>query len=137
MARRIVTEISVAALEQAFSLAEENLEQDLSVIRISMIRDVHDDSIELYVTFFGQASDEEDAPVAEFWVDPDVVGTEIELKNGGIEAYRLRAIFSNEVWNLIVGLCTPVQWLDDDGYFTTISLFRGEANGIKLLPVDQ
>lgn len=137
MVRRMVTEISVAAVEQAFALAEENLEQDLSVIRISMIKDVHDESIELYVMFFGQDSDEEDAPVAEFWVEPAVVGSEDELKNGGIEVYRLRAIFSSEVWNLIVGLCTPIQWLDDDGYFTIVSLFPGEATGIKLLPVDQ
>lgn len=66
-----------------------------------------------------------------------MVGIEDELKNGRIEPYRLWAVFSNEVWSLIVGLCTPVQWLDDDGYFTPVSLFRDEANGIKLLPLDQ
>jgi len=137
MKRRIVKEVGVAELEHAFDVAEENLENDLSVIRVSMIRDVHDESIELYVTVFGQDNDEGDPPIAEIWVEPDVVGTEEELKNGGIEPYRLRAVFSNEVWNLIVGLCTPVQWLDDDGDFRTVSLFRGEANGIKLLPVDQ
>lgn len=137
MTRGLVNEIGLSALEHAFALADENLEEDLSVVRISMIRDVHDDSIELYVTVFGQDDDVEDAPVAEFWVEPDVIATEDELNNGGIEPYRLRAIFSDEVWNLIVGLCTPVQWLDDDGYFTAVSLFRGEANGIKLLPVDQ
>lgn len=76
MKRRVVKEIGLADLQHDFAIADEKLEHDLSVIRFSMIRDVHDDSIELYVTVFGQNSDEEDAPVAEFWVDPDVVGTE-------------------------------------------------------------
>lgn len=137
MERKIVKEISVAELEHAFAVAEENLEHDLSMIRVSMTRDVHDDSIELYVTVFGKHDDEEDAPVAEFFIEPEVVGTDEELKNGGIEPYRLRAIFCEGVWNFIVGLCIPIQWLDDDGYFTTISLFHGEANGFKLLPIDQ
>ena len=102
-----------------------------------MIRDVHYDSVELYVAVFGQENDEEAAPIAEFWVDPDTVGTEEEINNDGIESYRLRAIFSQGVWNLIVGLCTPVQWLDDDGSYTTVSLFQGVANGKKLQPIDQ
>ena len=137
MGRKLVDEIGVAELEHAFTLAEENLENDLSVIRVSMIRDVHDESIELYVTVFGKDNDEEAAPVAEFWVDPDAVGTEDELKNGGIESYRLRAMFSQGIWNLIVGLCIPVQWLDEEGLFTTVSLFQGEVNGIRLQPLDQ
>ena len=137
MGRKLVDEIGVAELEHAFTLAEENLENDLSVIRVSMIRDVHYDSIELYVTVFGQDNDEEAAPVAEFWVDPDVVGAEHELKNGGIESYKLRAIFSQGIWNLIVGLCIPVQWLDEEGSFTTVPLFQDETNGIKLQPIDQ
>ena len=136
MGRKLVDEIGFAELEHAFTIAEENLENDLSVIRVSMIRDVHYDSIELYLTVFGQDNDKQDAPVAEFWVDPDVVGTEHELKNGGIESYRLRAMFSQDVWNLIVGLYIPVQWLDEEGSFTTVPLFQG-ANGIRLQPIDQ
>ena len=137
MERRIVKEIGVAELEHAFAVAEENLENDLSVIRVSMIRDVHDESIELYVTVFGQDNEEEDAPVAEFWVEPDVVGSEEEFNNGGVETSRLRAIFSEDTFHLILGLNVPIQWLCDDGCLMTVSLFPGEDNGVRLLPVDQ
>lgn len=45
-------------------MAEKNSGNDLSVIRISMIHDVHDDSSALYVTVFGKDGEEEDALVA-------------------------------------------------------------------------
>jgi hypothetical protein len=41
---------------------------------------VYDDSIELYVTVLGQGSDEEDAPVAEFWVEPDAMALRMNLR---------------------------------------------------------
>ena len=137
MERRMVAEIGVSDLEHAFDVAEENLENDLSVIRVSMIRDVHDESIKLYVTVFGKDSEEGDAPVAEFWVEPAVIGTEEEFNNGGVEASRLRAIFSEGTFHLILGLNVPIQWLCDDGCLITVSLFPGEDNGVRLLPVDQ
>ncbi len=52
--------------------------------------------------------------MAELWIDPTVIGREEELNNGGVEPYRLRAIFSEEVWNLIVGLNIPIQWSCED-----------------------
>ena len=130
-------EISLTDLEHAFATAEEDLESDLSVIRISMIRDVHDDSLELSVLVYGQENSEEDAPVAELWIDPSVIGCEEDLNNGGVEPYRLRAIFSQEVWILIVGLCIPIHWLCEDGELVTVSLFRGEDDGFRLSPIDQ
>ena len=135
--RRIQTEISMADLEHAFEISEETLNTDMSVIRISMIRDVHDDSIELHVAVFGQDSSEEDPPIVELWIDPYVVGCEEELNHGGGEPSRLRAIFSEEVWRLLVGLSVPIQWFCEDGDLMTLSLSPGEDNGVRLLPVDQ
>ncbi len=137
MVRKIVTEIGLAELEQAFATAEEDLENDLSVIRISMIRDIHYDNIELYVAVFGKESGEDDAPIAEIWVEPDAVGTEEEFNNGGVETSRLRAIFSKDTFHLILGLNVLIQWLCEDGDLMTVSLFPGEDSGIRLLPVDQ
>ncbi len=75
--------------------------------------------------------------MAEFWLDPAVVGTEEEFNNGGVETSRLRAIFSEGIFHLILGLNVPIQWLCDDGRLMTVSLFQGEDAGVKLLPVDQ
>ena len=136
-ARRMQTEIGLAELEEAFEISEEDLNNDLSVIRISMIRDVHDESIELSVLVYGQENSEQDAPVAELWIDPCVVGSEEELSNGGVEPSRLRAIFSQEALNLIVGNDIPIQWLCDNGGLLTLSLALSDNLGIKLLPVDQ
>jgi len=135
--RHMINEITMADLEQAFEIAEESLLVDLSVIRISMIRDVHDDSIELAVLVYGQDSSEEDPPIAEFWIDPDVIGCEEEFNNGGVEPGRLRAVFSVEVLILIFRLNIPIQWLGEDGDLITVSLGPGEDNGFRLLPVDQ
>lgn len=131
------TEISLADLEQAFVISEEDLNNDMSVIRIFMIRDVHDDSIELSVLVYGQENAEEDAPVAELRVDPYAIGSAEEFNNGGVEPSRLRALFSTEVLSLIVGRGVPIQWLCDNGSMMTLSLEPGEDNGVRLLPVDQ
>lgn len=135
--QRMKTKISLAELEQAFAISDEDLNKDMSVIRISMIRDVHDDSIELYVLVYGQENSEDDAPVAELRMDPYAIGCEEELQNGGVEPSRLRAIFSPEVLSLITGNGVPVQWLGEDGAMMTVSLVPGDDNGIRLLPVEQ
>jgi hypothetical protein len=67
-----------------FVEADEDLMPDLSVVRISMIRDVHYDSIDLKVLVYGQENGEEDAPVGEFRVDPEVVVADGALAEGGI-----------------------------------------------------
>ena len=135
--RRVINQIRVADLVQAFEAAEENLENDISVIRVILTHDVHFDSLELNVTVFGISSDEEDAPVGEFLVDPDSLATTDQLCNVGIKPARLRALFSEGVWHLIIGLNIPVQFFCDDGSFVTVSLMTGEDNGIMLKPVDQ
>ena len=60
MDRKLVSKIDLEELRSAFAIAEEILEHDLAVIRISLIRDVHYDSLDLYVTVFGKENDEED-----------------------------------------------------------------------------
>lgn len=135
-ARRMQTKISLVELEEAFQISEEELNNDLSVFRISMIRDVHDESIELAVLVYGQDSSEEDAPIAEYWIDPYAVGSEEELDNGGIAPARLRVIFSQELWNLIVGKNIPIQWLCENGDLLTLNL-SSDNNEIKLLPLEQ
>jgi len=135
--RHLLTEIGMADLERAFAMSDEDLHTDLSAIHISMIRDVHYDDIELQVLFFGQEGCEDDDAVAALWIDPDVIGNDEELADGGIEPSRLRAIFSSEVLSLMANRNIPVQWFCDDGELLTVSLTPGEDNGIRLQPVDQ
>ncbi len=67
-----------------------------------MIRDVHYDNIELYVTVFGLESAEEDAPVAKFWMDPNVFSSKEDLDiEKDFELSRLRILFSVEVLSLL------------------------------------
>ena len=135
--RCLQTVIDQAELEEAFAVADEDLNEDLSVIRISMTRDVHYDSIELSVLIFGKENAEGSAPVAEKWIDPLVVGSDEELNNGGIEPCRLRAIFSQSVLNLIVEKGTSIQWLCENEGILMLSLFLVDNNGIRLRPIDQ
>ena len=135
--KRLLATISMNELEQAFATAEENMETDMSVIRISLIRDIHYDSIDLYVLVYGQEDGEEDAPVAELWIDPGSIGTEEELNEEGIAPSRLCALFSEEVFEFITRKSIPIQWLCEDGYLLTLSLDPTDENGIRLVPIDQ
>jgi hypothetical protein len=135
--KQLLATISLSELEQAFAIADEDIQTDISVIRISMIRDVHYDSIDLNVLVFGQEDGEEDAPVADLWIDPERIGTEDELNEEGISPCRLRALFSEDVLDLIMEKGVPIQWLCDDGYLLTLSLNHEDETGIRLVPVDR
>jgi hypothetical protein len=52
--KQLLTCIGLLDLEQVFIEADEDLMPDLSVVRISIIRDVHYDSIDLKVLVYGQ-----------------------------------------------------------------------------------
>ncbi len=87
--KQLLTCIGLLDLEQVFIEADEDLMPDLSVVQISMIRDVHYDSIDLKVLVYGQENGEEDAPVGEFRVDPEVVVPDGALAEGGINPAQL------------------------------------------------
>jgi hypothetical protein len=136
-AKQLLEIITLVALEQVFEEAEENLETDMSVIRISLIRDVHYESLELKVLVYGLEDGEEDAPVAEWWLNPDRIGTEVELSEEGISPYRLRALFSEDVLDLMRERNIQIQWFCEDGYLLRLDLHIEDKAGVKLVPIDQ
>jgi len=135
--KQLLTCIGLLDLEQVFVEADEDLMPDLSVVRISMIRDVHYDSIDLKVLVYGQENGEEDAPVGEFRVDPDVVIPDGELAEGGINPSQLSVIFSKNVLGLFLALEIQIQWLCEDGYLLPLNLSQNADNGVRLEPIDQ
>ena len=135
--KQLLTCIGLLDLEQAFVEADEDLMPDLSVVRISMIRDVHYDSIDLKVLVYGQENGEEDAPVGEFRVDPEVVCPDGALAEGGINPSQLAVIFSKNVLGLFLALDTQIQWLCEDGYLLPLNLAQNTDNGVRLEPIDQ
>ena len=77
--KQLLTCISLVDLDKGFVDADEDLFADLS-----LVRDVHYDSIELKVMIYGQANDEESPPVLESWIDPEVVMPPEELAENGV-----------------------------------------------------
>lgn len=117
--------------------ADHDFYADISMVRISMIRDVHDESIELKVLFYDQDNEEEDPPVLEFWVDPEGIAPLDELAEIGIKPTQLRHLFSQDIQGILLALDIQILWFCEDGYWLPLNLFDEDDNGVRLEVVDQ
>ena len=135
--KQLLRSIGLADLDQGFIEADEDLFADLSLVRVSMIRDVHDDSIELKVMIYGQAANEDDPPVLESWIDPEVVMPLEELVENGVSPTHLRNLFANDVLGILLTLGIQILWLCEDGSWLPLNLADDGNDGVRLEPVDQ
>lgn len=140
--KRLLTCIGLPDLEQGlidvdYLEADQDFYADISMVRISMIRDVHDESIELKVLFYDQDNEEEDPPVLEFWVDPEVITPLDEHAEIGIKPTQLRHLFSEDIQGILLALDIRILWFCEDGYWLPLNLFDEDDNGLRLEVVDQ
>lgn len=135
--KQLLTCIGLPELEQGFIDADEDLFADMSIVRVSMIRDVHYDSIELKVLVYGRENEEEDPPILESWIDPEVIASEGELPENGINLKQLRSLFTKDALGVILAFGVQVQWLCEDGYWLPLDFTQKDNNGVRLEPIDR
>ena len=105
--------IKFDAVEHEFSDIGEDINSDLSVIRISLIRDTHYDSYDLGVEIFGDGEPDEVGPVMELYVDLDTLLIEEELFQG-INKNKIQSLFDSDLLNELIQRKVRVEWNNGD-----------------------
>ena len=86
---------------------------DLSLIRISLIKDVHYNSFDLFVEICGDGDPDEVGPVLEFYINLDSLVTEEELFQG-IDKQKIPSLFNPELLNKLIQRKIRVEWNSGD-----------------------
>ena len=86
---------------------------DLSLIRISLIKDVRYDSFDLFVEICGDGDPDEVGPVLEFYIDLDSLVTEEELFKG-IARQKIPSLFEPELLKELIQRKIRVEWNNGD-----------------------
>ena len=107
---------------------------DLSLVRLSLIKDTHYDSFDLSIEIFGAGDPDEEGPVLEF-----NIGTDAILKEGalyqGINSQIIPALFDSDLLDTLIDSSTQIVWNHGDETEEQISLIK-PGNDI-LLPMIQ
>jgi hypothetical protein len=94
---------------------------DLSLIRLSLIKDTHDDSFELSIEIFGAGDPDVEGPVLEFNFDPDAILKEDALYQG-INSQTIPTLFDSDLLDTLIDSNTQIVWNQDDETKATINL---------------
>ncbi|MBU1194013.1 MAG: hypothetical protein KKE62_01730 [Proteobacteria bacterium] len=86
---------------------------DLSLIRMSFIKDTHYDSFELSMEIFGGGDPDEVGPVLELYIDLDSLITEEQLFQG-IEKHKIPTLFDPDLLEELIGRNVPIKWNEGD-----------------------
>ncbi len=107
---------------------------DLSVVRLFLVKDVHDDSLELTVEIFGAGDPDEEGPVLEFNINTDFLLQEDNLVKG-INSKTIPALFDSDLLDTMIDRGTQIIWNYGDETEKQISLSK--PGSIALLPMLQ
>ena len=107
---------------------------DLSLVRLTLIKDTHDDSFDLGIEIFGVGDPDVEGPVLEFNIETDAILKEDALFQG-ISAQSIPALFDSDFLDILIDSSTQIIWNHGDETEEQINLVR-YGNNI-LLPMIQ
>lgn len=137
MAMKPEQQMSYEYVRQEFEDVGEEMGQDLSVVRISMIRDVHTDSMDLEVCIYGQENNTDDPPVVQtVYSGADLLQGEETLEKRVFYANSVLSLFDQGLLDLFIELETRITWNDGDVTCKQIDPSHDDNTDI-LLPQDQ
>lgn len=105
--------ISLEEVRQAFHDGNETI-NDLSAVRIALIRDVHDETHEMTIEIFGMGDADESAPVCEYAIGLHHFCTEDTLHNQGISRETIVQLFDTHLLNELIRQKIRITWNDGD-----------------------
>lgn len=105
--------ISFAEVEQEFVDVHETLD-DLSVIRMSLVKDTHDESYDLCVEIFGDGDPDIDAPILDLRIELDAFVNDEKLHTHGISRKILQTMFDSQLSAEIIKRNIPIEWNNGD-----------------------
>jgi hypothetical protein len=96
---------------------------DLSLIRLSLIKDTHYNSFELSIEIFGAGDPDEEGPVLEFNIDTDAILKEEALFQG-ISHQAIPALFNSDLLDTLIDSGAQIVWNHGDETEEQISLIK-------------
>lgn len=115
MAMKIEQQLSYEYVRQEFEDVGEDLDQDLSIVRISVTRDVHTDSMDLEVCIYGQENDTDGPSVVQaVYSEADLVQGEETLGKRAFYVNTVLSLFDQDLLDLFIRSRTKIIWNDGD-----------------------
>lgn len=111
---RIVREIiTLEEVKREFDDVGESLD-DLSIIRLSLVQDTHDDSLDLSVEIYGDGDPDETPPILELGIDnPNLLMTETEHFQG-IDRQKIPTLFELPLIQELTQRGLKIEWNNRD-----------------------
>ncbi len=94
---------------------------DLSLIRLSLIKDTHYDSFDLSIEIFGAGDPHVEGPVLEFNIDTDAILKEDALFQG-VGSQIIPALFNSDLLDTLIDNNTQIVWNQGDETEVQINL---------------
>ena len=105
--------ITLAEVEREFDDVGESLD-DLSTIRLSLVKDTHDDGLDLLVEIYGDGDPDETPPVLEFYIDNlDLLMTQTDYVQG-IHRQKIPSLFEVSLIQELRQRGLVIQWNNRD-----------------------
>ena len=115
MAVNIEQQLTYEYVRQEFEDVGEDLDQDLSVVRVSMTCDVHTDSMDLEVCIYGQENSADDPPVVQtVYSGADLLQGEGILGKRAFYAKTVLSLFDQNLLDLFIRASIKIVWNDED-----------------------
>jgi hypothetical protein len=100
------------SVSEDFENVEENLATDLSAISITMVKNVHDNSLEMTLELYGQGGLESAPVLSELIYDPEVyLGSHFDQSN--ICPRCLMGLFDSKLINIFIQKGLSIHWNPD------------------------
>ena len=118
--RYIRTKVELEEVEDKFLKNDENL-NDISIVKITLVKDVHYDAFDLIVEFFGKGKPDVENQICEFYIELKTLSPE-ELSTQGFDRQKLHLLFEAHLFNELKKNNVNIVWNEGDQTETIINL---------------
>jgi len=108
--------LSYEYVQREFKDVGESINEDLSTVSVSMVRDVHTDSFDLDICIYGRDCDVDSAPIVEYLYsgESDIFDADVLRAGGGVAQYKVLSLFDQGLLELFHRSGLKIHWNDGD-----------------------
>lgn len=103
-------------VKKEFEDVNENINEDLSTIRITLTRDIHTDSADLEICIYGKDHDVDSDPIVQslYSGESDIFDSGMLRTGGAVAPYRVLALFDQKLLDLFINPKIKIHWNESD-----------------------
>lgn len=119
-------------VQQEFEDVGECLNDDLSFVRVSVIKDVHTDSVDLEICIYGQDSDVDSPPVVQcrYSGESDIFDSNLLKAGGAVAPSRVVSLFDADLLDVFTSSGIKIHWNEGDITFEEIDPVPQKNRGL-------